>query len=182
MASGPGTGVAAPPAEHIAKGTASDPALQAALSRALATNDQASLLAMAPTLQNAAQGLAITPQGTLAPIPAAIQSALPMIQQALAAAPATLPAQQQQALAQLANTYTQQPIQQHQAEVGRALVRRTTSELDPQLEAIRADLDHRSNQIQATSEHRRIDASDKFRRQVLRRLAMIEYAARIPRY
>ena len=93
-----------------------------------------------------------------------------------------LPAQQQAALMQLAQSQQMQPQQDHAALVGRAQVRHVTSAIDPQLEQIRRQLDQRSLQIQATSEHRRIEERKRFEREVLGRLGTIERTARISRY
>jgi hypothetical protein len=94
----------------------------------------------------------------------------------------SLPAPQAQALTQVAQQFAQQPQMQYQAQVARAQVNRVTSSVDPQLEAIRRDLEHRGNQIQATSEHKRIEERDAFRRSVLGRLATVEQLQRRTRY
>jgi hypothetical protein len=93
-----------------------------------------------------------------------------------------LPAQQQAALMQLAQSQQFQPQADHAALVGRAQVRHVTQQLDPQLEQIRRMLDQRSLQIQATAEHRRIEQRQRFERQVLGRLGTIERTARNSHY
>jgi len=149
---------------QVPKMTSADPALREA--RALAAqqaNAAQAFGALAPAV-HALGGVAVTPSGqVIAP------------QQAL-------PAQAQHALTQLSQQYAAQPQQTYQAQVARAQVARVQDAIDPQLATIRQQLDYRGTQIDATAEHREIVAEQKFRHAVLRKLAMIERAARIPRY
>lgn len=172
------------PTLHIAKATAADPALRAAVARAIATNDTASLVAMGPTLQAAADQASLTGGAGLSSLMPQLASAIPQLTTALTPQGnvVQLPAPQQAALTQMAQQQAAVPMQQYQNQVARAQVRRVQSSVDPQLEAIRRDLEHRSNQIQATSEHRNLEARDAFRRNVIGRLSRIERDVRIMKY
>lgn len=66
------------------------------------------------------------------------------------------------------------PATEHVAAVGRGIVRATAAHSDPALQEILGLLRQRSTQIQATSEHRRIQSRQQFRRGLLARLDRIE--------
>ena len=80
-----------------------------------------------------------------------------------AAALSTVHAQQQQ-----------QPLERHQEQVGRAVVNRTTSQIHETLAQIRQRVDHRARQVQATAEHRAIEAEQAFRRRLFAELSTIK--------
>lgn len=64
-------------------------------------------------------------------------------------------------------------LAQHTEKAGRAIVRRILGATAPELRQIRQLLAHRRNQIQATAEHRQINAADAAHREVLGYLGAI---------
>ena len=67
----------------------------------------------------------------------------------------------------------QQPVQEHQEKTGRAVVDRTTAAVAPILSEIQSKLRQRATQVQATAEHRTIEAEAAFQREVRGKLNTI---------
>jgi hypothetical protein len=87
------------------------------------------------------------------------------------AVPFTVP--DAQALRTLLSRQLQAPLEQHNEAAGRAIVNRTKESIQPVLSAIKGQLDHRAAQVQATGEHRAIEAEQAFQRYVRSTLATI---------
>jgi len=76
-------------------------------------------------------------------------------------------------LEQIHQERQQRPQREHQAKVGRAIVRRVEEEQAPRLAAIQRTLAHRATQIEATAEHRSIENRQRFERDIRRELGSI---------